>query len=397
MSLHIAHRAAAIAPSQTLAIDAAAKKMVADGMDVVGFGAGEPDFDTPPHVVAAAHEALDKRMFRYTPVPGTVDLRKAICEKLKRDNGLTYAVDEIVVSNGAKHSLFNVFQAIVDPGDEVLLPAPYWVSYPEMICMAGGVPVIVETYEKDGFQLDINALKAKISSKTRALVLNSPSNPTGVVYNRAIIEAIAKLAVEHDFYVVSDEIYEQLVYEGEAVSVATFGDAIKERTIMVNGLSKSAAMTGWRIGYTASNKALASVMSNYQSHAASNPNSIAQYASIAAMQPSPFVGEMAKAFKERRDYMVQRINSIPGLSALKPEGAFYVMMNVSGVYGKSCNGTQITDSLTFSSALLKDGLTAVVPGIAFGIDTHVRLSYATSMENIVKGLDRIEAFVKSLT
>ncbi len=390
----IAKKASGISPSSTLAIDAKFKSMKAQGLDVVGFGAGEPDFDTPQHIKDAAIAAINQGKTKYTPASGTLELKQAICRKFKRDNGLDYEPANIVVSNGAKHSLVNVFMAICDPGDEVIIPAPYWVSYPEMVKIADGVPVILPTKEENDFKFSIEDLKAVITPKTRAIIINSPSNPTGMVYTEEELRAIAQVAVEHDIYVVSDEIYEHLTYEGKPVSIATFGDAIKDLTIVVNGVSKTYAMTGWRIGYTASNAALAKVMGNVQSHATSNPNTIAQAAAVAALDgPTETVEMMRSAFLERRNYMVERINRMDGVSCLRPHGAFYVLMNISKLIGKEIAGCTIGGSDDFANAFLEKANVAVVPGSGFGADSYVRWSYATSMESIKEGLDRLEKFL----
>lgn len=390
----IAKKASGISPSSTLAIDAKFKSMKAQGLDVVGFGAGEPDFDTPQHIKDAAIEAIKQGKTKYTPASGTLELKQAICRKFKRDNGLDYEPANIVVSNGAKHSLVNIFMAICDPGDEVIIPAPYWVSYPEMVKIADGVPVFLPTKEENDFKFSIEDLKAVITPKTRAIIINSPSNPTGMVYDEEELREIAQVAVEHDIYVVSDEIYEHLTYEGRPVSIATFGDAIKDLTIVVNGVSKTYAMTGWRIGYTASNAALAKVMGNVQSHATSNPNTIAQAAALAALDgPTETVEMMRNAFLERRNYMVERINRMDGVSCLCPHGAFYVLMNISKLIGKEIAGCYIGGSDDFANAFLDKANVAVVPGSGFGADNYVRWSYATSMESIKEGLDRLEKFL----
>ena len=391
----IAKKASGISPSSTLAIDAKFKSMKAQGLDVVGFGAGEPDFDTPQHIKDAAIDAINQGKTKYTPASGTLELKQAICRKFARDNGLAYEPANIVVSNGAKHSLVNTFMAICNPGDEVIIPAPYWVSYPEMVKIADGVPVILPTKEENAFKFSIEDLKAVITPKTRAIVINSPSNPTGMVYTEEELRAIAEVAVEHEIYVVSDEIYEHLTYEGKPVSIASFGGKIKDLTIIINGVSKTYAMTGWRIGYTASNEALAKVMANVQSHATSNPNTIAQAAAVAALDgPTDTVEMMRKAFLERRNYMVERIGKIDGVSCLCPHGAFYVMMNVSALFGREIAGCKINGSDDFANAFLEKANVAVVPGSGFGADNYVRWSYATSMENIKAGLDRLENFLK---
>ncbi len=394
--MELSKKALQISASPTLAIDAKFKAMKADGIDVIGFGCGEPDFDTPDNIKAAAVKAIEDGQTKYTPASGTLNLKKAICEKLKKDNGLDYTPANIVVSNGAKHSLINAFNAITNPGDEIIVPAPYWVSYTEMIKMADGVPVIIETTEENGFKFTAQQLKDAITSKTKALVLNSPSNPTGMLYSEAELRKIAEIAVENDIFVVADEIYEKLIYDGkEHISIASFNDEIKERTIVVNGVSKSYAMTGWRIGFTAANEQVTKVMANMQSHAASNPSSISQAAALEAyVGEQDTVEEMRKVFEERRNYMVDRINSIAGVSCKKPEGAFYVMMNIKDVFGREIGGKVINNSDVFCEVLLEKSLVALVPGSGFGAEGYVRWSYATSMENIVKGLDRLEAFLK---
>ncbi|SDF20406.1 pyridoxal phosphate-dependent aminotransferase [Sporomusa acidovorans] len=380
-----------ISPSSTLAIDAKAKKMKAEGIDVIGFGAGEPDFDTPEHIKKAAIAAIEAGFTKYTPASGIMELKQAICKKFKKDNGLDYTPAQIVVSNGAKHSLINTFQAICNPGDEVIIPAPYWVSYPEMVKIAGGVPVIVKTSEQSGFKFTVDQLQQALTKKTKAIILNSPSNPTGMVYSKEELTEIADLAVERGVFVVSDEIYEKLIYDGyQHVSIASLNDKIKEQTIVVNGVSKTYAMTGWRIGYTASNNEIAKIMANIQSHATSNPNSIAQKAAEAAICGNQdMINTMVAEFISRRDYMVKRINAIPGLSCVTPKGAFYVLMNISKLIGKAIEGKQIYGSDDFADVLLEKAQVALVPGSGFGIDTHVRLSYATSLKNITEGLNRI--------
>ncbi|MDD4689756.1 MAG: pyridoxal phosphate-dependent aminotransferase [Eubacteriales bacterium] len=385
-----------ISASPTLAIDAKYKAMLAEGIDVVGFGTGEPDFDTPNNIKKAAIEAIEKGYTKYTPASGILALKKAVCEKFKRENGLDYGPSQIVISNGAKHSLVNTFDAILNPGDEVIIPAPYWVSYPEMVKLADGVPVEVQATEEDGFKVTVAQLKSVLSDRTKAIVINSPSNPTGMIYSAKELMEIADFAVENDLFVVSDEIYEHLIYsEGEGhVSIASFGEEIKKRTIVINGVSKSYAMTGWRIGYAAATPEIANVMSNIQSHAASNPSSISQYAAIEALEgPQDSVEQMRLAFKERREYMVNRINSIEGVSCLMPDGAFYVMMNISALKGKTIQGKVINSSDDFCDILLEKALIALVPGSGFGADDFVRWSYAASMEKIRSGLDRLEKFL----
>ncbi len=391
----LSSKAVNISPSATLKIDAMAKKLKSEGRDVVGFGAGEPDFDTPENIKTAAKKALDIGLTKYTPASGSQELRAAIAKRLLARCGIEYSPEDIVVSNGAKHSLFNIFAAILNPGDEVIIPSPYWLTYPELVMMSDGVPVYIET--GDSFKATAAQIKAAITTKTKALILNSPSNPCGSVYSRSELEAIAKVAVEAGIFVVSDEIYDELIYEGEHVSIASLGKEIKDLTIVVNGMSKTYAMTGWRIGYTASTRELAKVMGAYQSHSASNPNSIAQYAGIEALLgPQDQVKHMKDVFDKRRKLLCGLINDIDGLSCEIPGGAFYVMMNISQLIGKKYDGIEITGSLRFSELLLEQTLTAVVPGVAFGADSYVRLSYAISEENIKKGLERIKEFVLSL-
>ncbi len=385
-----------ISPSPTLAIDSKFKEMKAQGYDVVGFGAGEPDYDTPNHIKQAAINAILNGKTKYTPASGTLELKKAICEKFQRDNGLNYTPENIVVSNGAKHSLINAFGAILNPGDEVIVPAPFWVSYPEMIKYNDGVPVILYTNEKNGFKFTAKELEKIITPKTKALVLNSPSNPTGMVYTKEELRAIANVCLNHNIYIISDEIYEHLVYgSAKHVSIASFGDEIKNRTIIVNGLSKTYAMTGWRIGFTASNEKIAKLMANVQSHTTSNPNSIAQEAAVAALTgPTEELREMISQFDKRRQYMVERMNTIEGVSCTEPQGAFYVMMNIEKLIGKTIKGKLIENADDFAEIFLENQLVAVVPGTGFQAPHHVRWSYATSLENIKEGLDRLEALLK---
>ena len=394
---NIAKKAKGISPSATLAIDAKFKSMIAEGKDVVGFGTGEPDFDTPQYIKDAAIKAIMDGKTKYTPAAGTLELKKAVCAKFKKDNGLDYEPSQIVVSNGAKHSLVNVFMAICDPGDEVIIPAPYWVSYPEMVKLADGVPVILNTTEENGFKFTTAELRSAITDKTRAVVINSPSNPTGMLYSEEELREIAALAVEKNIYVISDEIYEHLIYNGKHVSVASFNEDIKRLTIIVNGVSKTYAMTGWRIGYTASDKAIAAVMSNIQSHATSNPNTIAQSAAVAALcSDGNDIEVMRNEFENRKNYMVERINGMEGVSCLNPDGAFYVFMNIERLIGKSVGGKRIDSSDDFADAFLELGNVAVVPGSGFGADRYVRWSYATGMDSITEGLNRLEDFLKTI-
>ena len=325
-----------------------------------------------------------------------MELRKAVCEKLQNENGLHYEPSQIIISNGAKHALVNAFMAILNPGDEVIVPAPFWVSYPEMVKIADGVPVVIETKEEDEFKFTAEQFEQAINPKTRALVLNSPSNPTGMVYTEEELRAIADVAVKHGIYVISDEIYEHLIYEGKHVSIASFNEQIKDLTIIINGVSKTYAMTGWRIGYSAAHPEIAKIMANLQSHAASNPNSIAQAATVAALSGGKEeIAFMKAEFKKRRDYMVERINKIPGVSCRNPHGAFYVVMNISKLKGKTFGGKLIQTSDDFADVLLEKARVALVPCSGFGADDFVRWSYATSMDNIKEGLDRLESFLSN--
>ena len=396
--MRLSKKTYSVKPSPTLAIDAKAKSLKASGVDVISFGVGEPDFDTPENIKEAAIKAIRSGFTKYTPVGGTDELKTAIIEKLKKDNGLIYEKNEIIVSCGAKHCLYNIAEALYDAGDEVILPAPYWVSYPDQIVLNGAVPVIVKTDEGNAFKITPEILKANLSKKTKALILNSPSNPTGLAYDRKSLEAIAEIAVKHDFYIISDEIYEKLIYDGfEHVSIASLGDEIKQRTIVVNGISKSYAMTGWRIGFAAGPKDIINAMTNIQSQSTSNPASISQKAAVEALTGTQnFIPKMVSEFDKRRKYMVEKLNSIKGVSCIKPVGAFYAFPNVSSYYGRSFKDNLIKSSMDLSAYLLDEAKVAVVPGAAFGDDRYIRLSYATSMENIQKGLDRIESALSNL-
>ena len=386
-----------IAPSVTLAITAKAKQLKAQGVDVVSFGAGEPDFNTPENIRNAAIHRINIGGIGYTPASGLLELKEAICRKLERENGLKYKPENIVVSSGAKQSLNNVLMAICNPGDEVIIPGPYWVSYYELVKLADGEPVIVMADAEANFKVTVAQLEAACSEKTKAIILNSPNNPTGSVYEVEELKAIAQFAIEKDLYVISDEIYEKLIYGVEHTSIASFSEEIKSRTIVVNGLSKAYAMTGWRIGYTASTIEIAKIMGNIQSHATSNPNTIAQYAGIEALDGDQSTIEvMRNAFDERRKFMVNTIENIPNVTCVTPLGAFYVMMDVSKYYGKVAQGKNIENSLTFAEVLLEAANVAVIPGSAFGADQYVRLSYATSLDVIEEGLKRIAAFLMTL-
>lgn len=398
MPTEISMRCRALSPSATLAVDAKAKAMRAEGINVIGFAAGEPDFDTPKAVRDAFKDALDRGQTRYTPVAGTLELRTAIASRMLNDHGLRYNTDEIIVCNGAKHALYNVFQAILNPGDEVIVDKPCWVSYPEMVRMAEGRPVFLNCPESQGFLPKMEDLVKCISPRTKAFVLNTPSNPNGCVWTREQLQALADLAVEHDFYIIADEIYEKLIYDGvQHYSIATFGPAVKRHTILINGVSKAYAMTGLRIGYACGPKEVISAMVKYQSHATSSANAAAQHAAAVALtMDQTCVEEMRQAFESRRNKLVELVNAIPGLSCRTPHGAFYIMMNIHGLMGKSIEGKVIDGSLSFAEALLEHAHVAVVPGVAFMAEGYCRLSYATSMANIIEGLRRIADFVKEL-
>ena len=397
--LQISRRAAQIAPSATLAIDARAKALKAEGKDVIGFGVGEPDFDTPAYVRDAAHRAIEEGKTRYTPVGGTLSLRKKIAEKFLKDNGLAYEPGEIIVSSGAKQSIFMALSVLVDEGDEVLIPSPYWVSYPEMVKMVGGTPVFVPCRHEDAFRVRPEEIAKRVTPKTKVLILNSPSNPNGCVLPRETLAQIADLAVEKGFYVISDEIYEKLVYDGcEHISIAALGEQIKAQTVVVNGASKAYAMTGWRIGYAGGPLEIVKAMNAFQSHASSNACSVSQYAVEAALSGGEEeLAGMVRAFDARRKLISQLINEVPGLAADLPQGAFYVMMDVRGVLGKRCDEVAIESAHDFASFLLEKKCVAVVPGEAFGAPGFVRISYAVGEEKIREGVRRMAEFVAALT
>lgn len=395
----ISARARNTAPSPTLAITAKARALKAQGVDVVGFGAGEPDFDTPEHIKQAAIDALHSGYTKYTPSSGDVDLKAAIVAKLARDNQLHYKPEQVIVSCGAKHSLYNLMQALLDPGDEVIIPAPYWVSYPEQVKLADAKPVVVETRPQDDFMPTRDAVRAAISSRTRALILNSPGNPTGGVASRHLVKELASLCIQHNLYLISDEIYEKLLYDGrEHLSPGALGSDIFQKTITINGCSKAYSMTGWRIGYAAAaDTELITAMGRLQDQSTSNPTSIAQKAAVAALNgPQECVEMMRKAFEERRNLIVSRLNALPGVSCRNPGGAFYVFPDISAYLGKHVGEREIRHSDDLAAYLLEEAGVAVVPGSGFGDDHYIRLSYATSMENIIKGMDRMEPALRRL-
>jgi aspartate aminotransferase len=386
--MKLAARVSQVTPSLTLAIAAKAKALKAEGIDVCSFSAGEPDFDTPAHIKAAAVKALDEGKTKYGAAAGEPKLREAIAQKLKNDNGLDYKSENVIVTNGGKHSLYNLMVALIDPGDEVIIPAPYWLSYPEMVTLVAGVPVIVPTDATTGYKITPEQLRKAITPKTKLFILNSPSNPTGMVYTPDEIKALAQVVVDADIFVVSDEIYEKILYDGaEHISIGSLGKEIFDRTLISNGFAKAYSMTGWRLGYLAGPVEIIKAASTIQGHSTSNVCTFAQYGAIAALQSSQdCVEEMRQAFAKRRQVMLDRLNAIPGLSTAKPDGAFYLFPDISKTGLKS---------LKFCDALLEEHQVAVIPGIAFGADDNIRLSYATDMATIEKGMDRLEKFVKS--
>jgi len=385
--MNLSKRAKAVSDSPTLAITSRVKQLKKQGSDIVNFAAGEPDFDTPQEIKQAAIQSINKGFTKYTPVAGTLELREAVSEKFKKDNLLNYSADQIVISCGAKHSLYNTIQAIVDIGDEVIIPAPYWVSYPEMVNLAGAKPVSLETEDSEDFKINPKKLEKVISSNTKALILNSPSNPTGVIYNKKELEAIASICVSKKIFVISDEIYEKLIYDNQKhVSIAALGKEIFDLTITVNGVSKAFSMTGWRIGYLGAPAEITKAIKKIQSHSTSNPTSISQAAALAALKMSETeIIKMRDEFQKRRDYIMQRLDKISQIKYVKPQGAFYVFCDISKTGKKSD---------AFAKGLLEDAMVAVIPGRGFGQDNCIRLSFATDLESIKKGMDRIEKWVK---
>ncbi len=395
--MNLSKRALQIKPSETLTLLEMANKMNSAGDDIIVFVAGEPDFYTFDNVKEAAINAINDNFTRYTPGAGIEELRKAICDKLRIENGLDYDYEQIVVSNGSKQALLNAFMAILNPGDEVIIPSPYWVSYPEIVRLADGEPVIVKTEKENCFKVTKDRLEEALSDKTKAIILNSPSNPSGMVYSLKELQMIADFAEEHNIFIISDELYEKFIYSSklEHTSIATLGENIYNRTIVINGVSKSYAMTGWRIGYSAAAKEVAAVIANIQSHSTSSVNSIAQKAALAALTGSQKnVMEMVTEFKHRRDYISQRVSDIPLLSSLLPKGAFYLFVDISKMCGMEVFGVKINNANDVSKILLNKYKVAVVPCESFGFENYIRLSYAISMEHIVDGIDRIEKFVK---
>ncbi len=391
--------AEAVHASSTMAIDSMCKNMKAQGIDVVGFGAGEPDFPTPDNIKEACIRALNENKTKYTAASGIMELKQAVCQRMKEDCGVDYAPSQVLIASGAKHIVYLTVRALVNPGDEVVIPAPYWVSYSEIVRMCGGIPVIAQTREEDEFKLTPQELDEAITDNTKCVLFNSPSNPTGMMYTREELRALADVCIARDVYIIADEIYYKLVYDGrEFVSVAALGEDVKERTILINGVSKSYAMTGWRIGYSLAPEHITRVMSNYVSHSTAAPSTLSQWAAVEALTgPQDTVETMRQAFEARRNYMVDRVNSMELVSCLKPEGAFYIMMNIRKVLGKKCGDVVIDTCDTFAAQFLEKGLVAVVPGSGFDAPEFVRWSYATSLDNIKEGMDRLEKFLSTLT
>jgi aspartate aminotransferase len=390
---------AGVAGSPTLGVSALARTLRAQGRDVVDFGSGEPDFDTPEPIKEAAIKAMGEGFTKYTTPSGIDELKEAIVEKFRRDNGLSYTREQVVISCGAKHALHNLAQVLFDPGDEVLLPSPFWTSYETIIQMAEAVPVIIETTEAEEFRVNVEQLTPRLSPRTKAIVINSPSNPTGSMYSREELVAIAQLAIERRLYVIADDIYEKIVFDQRVhTSIVQLMQQAPELAILVNGFSKTYAMTGWRLGYTAGPREIIAAMGDFQSQTTSNPNSMAQKAGIAALQgPQEAVMVMVQEFEHRRNYVIERLNAMEGMTCFRPMGAFYAFPNVSATYGKRCAAGRVTNSSTFAEHLLQTMGVAVVPGVAFGDDRCIRLSFATSMEQLQKGLDRLAQFAKELT
>ncbi|MBE6072840.1 MAG: pyridoxal phosphate-dependent aminotransferase [Clostridium butyricum] len=396
--MQLSKKAENISPSITLEITAKANELKSQGIDVVSFGAGEPDFNTPDNIIEAAIKAMKNGKTKYTPAGGILELKETICKKFREDNNLEYKPSQIIVSTGAKQSLANTFMAVLNPGDEVLIPVPYWVSYPELVKLADGVPVFVNTDEADNYKYTIETLKLALTNKTKAILLNSPNNPTGTIYSKEELIEIANFAKEHDLIIISDEIYEKLIYDGnEHISIASLSKDAYERTIVINGVSKTYAMTGWRLGYAAASERIVKHMTSIQSHMTSNVNTIAQYAAIEALNgPVEDLKNMVNEFESRRNFMIGKLDKIDGISTIKPSGAFYVMVNISEYLNTSLNNIEIKNSLDFAKVLLDEEKVAVIPGSGFGLENYIRLSYATSKEIIEKGIDRISNFLNRL-
>ncbi|WP_252231554.1 pyridoxal phosphate-dependent aminotransferase [Clostridium sp. ZBS15] len=396
--MELSKKAENISPSITLEITAKAKALKNEGVDVVSFGAGEPDFNTPQNIINAAIKAMEEGKTKYTPAGGILELKEVICEKFKKDNNLEYKPSQITISTGAKQCLANVFMAILNPGDEVLIPVPYWVSYPELVKLADGVPVFVETIKENNYKYTIEDLEKCVTSKTKAILLNSPNNPTGTIYHEEELKEIADFAKRHDLFIISDEIYEKLIYDNEEhISIASLNEDSYKRTIVINGVSKTYAMTGWRLGYVAADEKITKLMTSIQSHMTSNVNSITQYASIEALTGSEEeVDKIVKEFESRRNFMLDKLSKIDELSILRPNGAFYIMVNIEKYLNTTFKGHNIINSVEFSKVLLEEEKVAVIPGSGFGLENYIRLSYATSMDIIEKGIDRLSIFLSKI-
>ena len=397
--MKLSSRITAIKPSPTLAITAKANALKAEGRDIIGFGAGEPDFDTPINIKMAAIKAIEEGFTKYTPVDGIVELKDAIIHKLQRDNQLSYSRSQVVVSCGAKHTLYNLIQVLCEEGDEVIIPSPYWVSYLDMVVLSGARPVIIKTSESQGFKMHPQQLESAINAKTKVIILNSPSNPAGVVYNASELDALAKIILKRGILVISDDIYEKIIYDGLPFSnITSVNEEMKNLSIVVNGVSKAYSMTGWRIGYAAGPEEIIAAVTKLQSQNTSNPTSIAQKAAVEALNGNQDgVAEMAAEFRKRRDVIVEKLNAIPGITCMNPQGAFYVFPDISALFGRSYQGRTISNSSDLAAYLLDEADVAVVPGVDFGHDDHIRLSYATSMKNIEEGLKRIQSAVMNLS
>ncbi|WP_258921510.1 pyridoxal phosphate-dependent aminotransferase [Heyndrickxia coagulans] len=391
--MKLASRVSALTPSSTLAITAKAKAMKAQGIDVIGLGAGEPDFNTPREIIEAAYQSMLDGQTKYTPAGGMASLKEAVIEKFQKDQGLGFKANEIIITNGAKHALYTLFQVLLDQGDEVIIPSPYWVSYPEQVKLAEGVPVFVEGKEENQYKITPEQLEKAVSPRTKAFVLNSPGNPTGMMYTREELEKLGEVCLKHDILIVSDEIYEKLVYGGSRhVSIATISPGLKAQTVIINGVSKSHSMTGWRIGYAAGNGEIIKAMTNLASHSTSNPATPSQFAALAAYSGDErTVEEMRQAFEARLNAVFNRLVEIDGITCIKPQGAFYLFPNVKEA--AKLTGFQTVDA--FAEALLEEARVAVVPGSGFGAENNIRLSYATSLENLEEALKRIKQFVET--
>lgn len=396
--MKLSKKAGNISPSITLAITAKANELKSQGVDVVSFGAGEPDFNTPENIIQAAIKAMHDGKTKYTPAGGLLELKQTICKKFEADNGLEYKPSQITVSTGAKQSLANVFMATLNPGDEVLVPVPYWVSYPELVKLADGVPVFVETSKENSYKYTVSDLEKALTSNTKALLLNSPNNPTGTIYHEEELLEIANFAKKHDLLIISDEIYEKLIYDGENhISIAALNEDAYNRTIVINGVSKTYAMTGWRLGYAAASEEITKLMTSIQSHMTSNVNTIAQYAAIEALNgPVEELDNMIKEFENRRNFMIYKLEKLNEVSIIRPSGAFYVMVNISAYLNTTFKDQDINNSVDFARVLLEEEKVAVIPGAGFGLDDYIRLSYATSMDIIENGIDRISTFLSKI-